>query len=287
MVYRLGIDDRGELKAIRPVLLGAMKDEQPEVRVLAIQVLRQLGTTRRPRESFAALAGRSKTADPAVRLEAGQSLVFRGGTPEAKAALADDDRGCSGRPRRAERSQAAPTLGQLGVRAREAIPALSALRDDPDPSVRSQAGAGAGTDGPGGGQGLAAGPDRDAPRGRPDARMQAVNALAVSSAAPRRRRRSRRWSRCSAAADRNVRFQAFQYLGQMGADAKEALPAMVGLLRDSDTSLRSQAAGALARMGHEGAKAALPDPPRGPQGGRARTSAPRRSSGSGSSRPTR
>ena len=107
--------------------------------------------------------------------------------------------GLLGSPRARATGAGGPNiLGQVGERAREAIPALSALKDDPDPAVRSQAGQALGRMGR---EGLKASLPfvLETLRGAIPTRAayRPCQHLADSSGAPTRRRPSRRWSICS------------------------------------------------------------------------------------------
>jgi HEAT repeat protein len=149
------------------------------------------------------------------------------------------------------------TLGQVGARASSAVPALTKLLDDPDPSVRAQAVQALSRMGQPGIK--AALPDLiEALRGsNPSARFQAVAALRQVGGAEAAEAVTALIGMLDDP-DRNVRLQAIQLLGQMNTASREVIPALVNVLRDPDRNVHSQAARALAGLGSEGSRAAVP-----------------------------
>ena len=117
------------------------------------------------------------------------------------------------------RQHAAWQLGNLGLAARDAVPALAKALHDPFPDVRSSAGKALGQIGP-----------------------PAVGEL-VKALKDR---------------DAGVRTRAAQALGQAGPDAKEAVPALIDALKDNQTDVRVAAVDALGEMGADGKEAAPP-----------------------------
>lgn len=115
------------------------------------------------------------------------------------------------------RHQAARQLGNLGVAAREAAPALGKLLRDPIAEVRS-----------GAAKALAQ-------IGKP-AVEELIAALKDRDAA--------------------VRIRAAQALAQAGPDDKEAVPALIAALADKQTEVRAAVVDALGEMGAEGKEAA-------------------------------
>jgi HEAT repeat protein len=115
------------------------------------------------------------------------------------------------------RQHAARQLGNLGLAARDAVPALAKALHDNFPEVRGSAAKALGQIGtPAVGDLVKALKDRDA----------------------------------------GVRTRAAQALGQAGPDAKEAVPALIEALKDTQVDVRVAAVDALGEMGAEGKEAA-------------------------------
>lgn len=117
------------------------------------------------------------------------------------------------------RQHAARQLGNLGLAARDAVPALAKALHDNFPEVRGSASKALGQIG-----------------------TPAVNEL-VKALKDR---------------DAGVRTRAAQALGQAGPDAKEAVPALIEALKDKHVDVRVAAVDALGEMGAEGKEAASP-----------------------------
>ena len=115
------------------------------------------------------------------------------------------------------RQHAAKQLGNLGLAARDAVPALGKLLHDFHPDVRNSAAKALGQIGT---------PSVD------------VLVEALKARNP------------------GVRTRAAQALGQAGPDAKEAVPALIHALKDNQVDVRVAAVDALGEMGEEGKEAA-------------------------------
>lgn len=115
------------------------------------------------------------------------------------------------------RQHAAKQLGNLGLAARDAVPALGKLLNDVYPDVRISAAKALGQIG-----------------------TPAVNVLVEALKAR----------------DVGVRTRAAQALGQAGPDAKDAVPALIAALKDKQTDVRVAAVDALREMASEGKEAA-------------------------------
>jgi HEAT repeat protein len=115
-------------KAAVPLVIGALKDRDYQVRTFASVALAGIGELAVP-----ALVGALKDRDPLARLSAGTALV-RLGDPAVKAlaaALQSKDVDL--------RRGAANALGLHGPKAKAAVPALTAALRDADPEVRTNA----------------------------------------------------------------------------------------------------------------------------------------------------
>ncbi|HEY7308060.1 MAG TPA: HEAT repeat domain-containing protein [Gemmataceae bacterium] len=117
------------------------------------------------------------------------------------------------------RQYAARQLGNLGLAARDAVPALGKALHDNFPEVRGSAGKALGQIGT-------------------PAVAELVKALKDR--------------------DAGIRTRAVQALGQAGPDAKEAVPALIEALKDTHVDVRVAAVDALGEMGAEGKEAASP-----------------------------
>lgn len=243
-----------------PVLVDLSKDVRPDIRLQAVLALGgstdELG--REPKVA-SALMERLDDPDQLVRLRAAQALAFAPrASNEAKAGL----RGLVASleaTRPDARSEAAETLGRLGIRAKGEIPALTARRDDPEPSVRHQVALALGRLGPEGQKAAAPGLLETAQQGEPLHRLRAIQTL-------RRMGERERESELIGAfvldllrtTDNRVSPQAAETLAQLGPLAKAAIPELVEMLKDSNQNTRLEAARLLSRLGPAGAKAAGP-----------------------------
>jgi HEAT repeat protein len=115
------------------------------------------------------------------------------------------------------RQRAARRLGNLGLAARDAVPALAKALHDPMPDVRGPAGKALGQ----------------------------IGTPAVPALIEALRHK-----------DNGVRDRAARALAQCGPDAKEAVPDLIAALKDRQTDVRVAAVDALGEMGAEGKEAA-------------------------------
>ncbi len=115
------------------------------------------------------------------------------------------------------RQHAAKQLGNLGLAARDAMPALAKALHDPMPEVRTNAGKALGQ----------------------------IGTPAVSELVKALKDR-----------DADIRTRAARSVGQAGPDAKEAVPALIEALKDKHADVRVAAVDALGEMGVDGKEAA-------------------------------
>ncbi|GEM_PF-4325622 len=236
----MALNLRGErAKAAIPALTRALKDEEKAVRRWAALALGKMTP-----ESKSALAelGRVAEADAdeqvrrnarsameKIRAATGAGATGEGGDPEVLRSMA-----ALGSDQPLVRMKAAMDLGQMGPRAKDALAALTRVSEgDPDSYVRQAALEAVGKIRVTGGGG--------------DPRLEALIANLKS-------------------ADALVRMKAAMDLGQMGAQAKAAVPALTEASRsDTDPYARQAAADALAKIekaaaGTGGTTTERPDP---------------------------
>jgi HEAT repeat protein len=184
-------------------------------------------------------------------LVGGQNVVGGGaGGPEDVPPLIASLRGGHGWARR----EAAEELGQIGPAARDAVPAIRELRQDPDGRVRVSAT-------------LALAKIRPDERdlvpaltaavrdSSPDVRAAAAAALGELGAQSGEAVAA--LAKAAQDADLRVRWAAVDALGRLGPAAQPAVPALRAALRDEHPSLRAVAGQALGEIG-PGARDAMP-----------------------------
>lgn len=230
-------------EAVGP-LTKALKDSQAGIRGGAAQALGEIGPA--AEASAPALIEALADSDKDVRARAAAALARIGPDTAARleAALKDD--------RPAVRHGAARVLASFGPEAADAVPALGQALKDKDAKVRFFAAAALGEIGPKAEPAvpllIEALKDKDQ-----DVQAQAAGSLALvgPSATPAL---ARALSDPEAVA---IRPTLLYVLGQLGPDARAAVPALTDLLKDKDPNVVRLAVLALGTLGPE-AKGAVP-----------------------------
>jgi HEAT repeat protein len=209
VVKALGLIAPKAKEAIPP-LLDAVKDQDKDVRIAAINAL--AGIDPKVKEAVTALTKALGEEDVEVRLAAVQALLAIQGA-EAKepiAALRD----LLSHKESSARRDAASALGDLGVAAKGILPDLAHLLKDPDGGVRSAAAYAV-------------------------ARIKSAEAVRASVEIM-----------LPGLGDKEVRVrqEAARFLGQLGPDAKAAIPALTKALRDEDEEVSKAAIEALGKI---------------------------------------
>jgi HEAT repeat protein len=243
-------------KSAAPALAKALEDEDPHVRLAVVRALGAVGAD--AKEVVPALLACATEIDPQLRQalpeapptpkvlrysatlgsrlrqEVTEALAKFGpaGVPVLAAALQHEPMTC--------RAAAARALGQLGPLAKPASGALTAALTDPVPQVRWEAA-----------RALVALGQTDAVvpmlaeglRDR-DFRFDALRALLQCGPGGRA-------ALIAALQDKDevVRGETARALGQVGLEAKDAIPALIDTLKDPDRTVRREAAHALGRIG--------------------------------------
>jgi HEAT repeat protein/tRNA A-37 threonylcarbamoyl transferase component Bud32 len=188
-------------KSAIPALIEAVEDPSPPVAEAASQALKKI--TGRPLEDV--VAGAFAAASPAAAAES-RTPIGAVSVTSLIGALAGHDP--------AARWRSAVALGEIGGRAREAVPSLVDALDDDDEGVRWAAATALAKLGP--------------------AARDAVPALTAALADKK---------------DEVVRRHAVVALGRMGPGAHNAVAALIGVFKDRDASLRDEAGDALVSIG--------------------------------------
>ncbi|MCI0378918.1 MAG: HEAT repeat domain-containing protein [Gemmataceae bacterium] len=197
-----------------------------------------------------ALLQRLQDADVRVRQEAAELLGLIG--PPAHKAVAALDKSLGDADPQV-RVQAAEALARISAGHKQALTTLAALVQHEDPTVRRAAVESLGN----------LGPEAAAAAGKLAVALTDAEAAVRWTAAETLGRigveaKSAVPALVAALKDRAVRGSAADALGSIGGDAKSAIPALCVLAKDPDKGLRRTAAVALARIGGEGVKPALP-----------------------------
>jgi HEAT repeat protein len=223
-----------------PALTKALTDTEGEVRAPAARALGKIGPEAKP--AAGALSKALTDADPFVRVRAALALWQvdgRGtGVPVLREALkAKEDR---------VREQAAESLGELGAKAALAGPALEAALRDASPQVRRLAAEALGKIGLAG--------ELKAPLGMAlkdedeGVRLSAARVLWAVTPAKERADLVEGVIQALGSRSASLRKRAAVILGDFGADAKPAVVALLGALREPDAGVRQAAAAALRRI---------------------------------------
>ncbi len=240
-------DPVGDLLAL---LLPALKDVSPMVRVQAAKTLGQLGAV--ARANAAALLPLLTDEEENVRCQAAESLGQVGADAEtavpALVPLLED-------PSPAVKAAAATALGALGEAAAPAVPSLVPLLQDRDEKVREAASIAIGKAGT-----LAPEATASLVEGLAslDTLVRARTAEAIGNIGKAAEAAAPALVKALEDTNDRVRAKAAEALGRIGAGAAEvALPRLVRALRDPDTWVQALAAEALGEMG-EAADEAVP-----------------------------
>ncbi|HEV8253902.1 MAG TPA: HEAT repeat domain-containing protein, partial [Vicinamibacteria bacterium] len=190
-------------KGAIPALIEAVEDPSPPVAEAASQALKKI--TGRPLEDL--------VASGPVAAEASLAAAAEPRTPVGAVSVTSLIAALSGNDP-AARWRAAMALGEIGGRAREAVPSLVDALDDADESVRWAAATALGKLGP--------------------AARDAVPALTAA---------------LSDKKDEVVRRHAAVALGKVGPAAHNAVAALIAAFKDRDASIRDDASDALVSIG--------------------------------------
>jgi HEAT repeat protein len=193
-----------------PPLFDAVKDQDKDVRVAAISALAGLG--RRVKDALPALSEALKDEETDVRLAAVQALLAIEGPESKEAMVALKELLSHGEA--SVRRDAASMLGGLGVPAKGTLSELAPLLKDADGGVRSAAAWAV-------------------------ARIKGAEAAheSVEVMLPGLEDKEAR-----------IRQESARFLGQLGPDAKAAIPALTKALRDESDDVSKAAAEALDRI---------------------------------------
>ena len=240
--FALGLLGRAAEVAV-PALIGALKDEDREVRRNAAEALGQIGPAAVP-----ALIKALKGQDGIPRLGAAEALGKIG--PAAVPALIEALKGQDG----VSRLGAAEALGKIGPAAEAAVPALIEALKDRDMWVRWAGAKALGQIGPAVGASVPAliGALKDE-----DMEVRVGAAMALGQIGPAAKASVPALIEALKGEDVFVHNHAAEALGQIGPDAKAAVPALIEALKDEDMYVRRNAAEALGQIGPD-AKAPVP-----------------------------
>jgi HEAT repeat protein len=208
-----------QARAVRPQLAKLLRDTEPQVRLHAARALRQAGP-----ETLGLLLPVTRDSDPAIRWTAVQSLRLFHASEEAIQSLVDAARD----PEPAIRSAATAHLIELGPRAKAAIPRLLERLKENNLELQSAAYTTILAIGSPGDSDLLRALDELNPRHgwswpdlKPAERKEAVRRLVLALEDPVATRR----------------LGAVLALGQIGPEAKDALPSLLKRLNDSNRSV--------------------------------------------------
>jgi HEAT repeat protein len=227
-------------KSATAELSAALADREPDVRALAARALGRVGSA--AQSALPKLEAALKDKEVPVRVNAALALWQAGGRtdglPVLKEALADK------RPH--IREQACAALGALGEKAAPAAPALFLVLADKDARVRSACAEALGKLPPGKAvrdKLTAALADKD-----DLVRLSVAGALWGQSGGAERGKLVELAAGALESKSAPVRKRAAEVLGRFGPAAKEAVPALLLVLRDRQNAVREAAAAALRQI---------------------------------------
>lgn len=231
--------------AALPGYIKALESENPFVKQIAAENIAKLGPG--GREAAAALGITLRDKEKAVRTASAEALekIGKGVVQTLRDSLKDPDP--------AARAQAIETLGELGPKAKAALPDLKTALSDKDGIVRLQAA-------------LALKKTGDAKDALtdlikllddPDNRVRRIVAASLEEVGPDAKPAVPGLTRMLRSRDRGARQQAANTLKAIGMRARAAVPELTNLLMDSDPDVRTSGIQALGKIGPD-ARDAVP-----------------------------
>jgi HEAT repeat protein len=225
--------------------LDALKNESPMVRQFAAEQIGKLGAD--AKEAAPALMITLRDKDKAVRGASADALekIGKGVVPALREQIKDKDPEL--------RAQAIETLGEVGPRAKDALPDIKGALNDQSPKVRLQAAKAIRKIG----DTQAAAAEFIKLLGDPDINVRKITAAALEELGADAKDATPGLAKLLKEKDKELRLQAIMTLKSIGPGAKDAVAGLIAIVMDQDVEIRNAAIQTLGRIGPD-AKDAIP-----------------------------